>query len=172
MGRIALGMSEEEYAEKPGLIGGLNTNSPLLLDQSQAEGLMEMARAGQPVHLTPFTLAGAMAPVTVGGAIVQQNAETLAGIVLAQAVRRGTPVLYGHFTTNVDMRSGSPAFGTPEYAQSVLISCQMARRYGIPIRSSNTTAAACVDAQAAYESDMSVMACIQGHVSFMMHAGE
>jgi len=171
MGKIALRTDEEGIIARPGLIGGLNTNSPLLLDDSQAEGLMEMARAGQPVHLTPFTLAGAMAPVSLGGALVQQNAETLAGIVLAQAVRRGTPVLYGHFTTNVDMRSGAPAFGTPEYAKAVLISCQMARRYGVPIRSSNTTASACVDAQAAYESDMSIMACIQGHANLMMQAG-
>jgi trimethylamine--corrinoid protein Co-methyltransferase len=149
MAKIALQTDDAGIAARPGLIGGLNTNSPLLLDDSQAEGLMEMACAGQPVHLTPFTLAGAMSPVTVGGSLVQQNAETLAGIVLAQAVRRGTPVLYGHFTSNVDMRTGSPAFGTPEYAQATLISAQMARRYGIPIRSSNTTASACVDAQAA-----------------------
>ncbi len=171
MAKIALETDDEGLAARPGLIGGLNTNSPLLLDDSQAEGLVEMARAGQPVHLTPFTLAGAMSPVTIGGSLVQQNAETLAGIVLAQAVRRGTPVLYGHFTSNVDMRTGSPAFGTPEYAQAVIISGQLARRYGIPIRSSNTTASPVVDAQAAYESDMSVNACVQGHINLMMQAG-
>jgi trimethylamine--corrinoid protein Co-methyltransferase len=171
MAKIALQTDEEGIIARPGLIGGLNTNSPLLLDRSQAEGLSEMARAGQPVHLTPFTLAGAMSPVTIGGSLVQQNAETLAGIVLAQAVRRGTPVLYGHFTSNVDMRTGSPAFGTPEYAQAVVISGQMARRYGVPIRSSNTTASACVDAQAAYESDMSITACVQGHVNLVMQGG-
>jgi trimethylamine--corrinoid protein Co-methyltransferase len=171
MGKIALQTDDDGFAERPGLIGGLNTNSPLLLDDSQAEGLIEMARAGQPVHLTPFTLAGAMSPITIGGSLVQQNAETIAGIVLAQAVRRGTPVLYGHFTSNVDMRTGSPAFGTPEYAQSVIISGQLARRYGIPIRSSNTTASPVVDAQAAYESDMSIMACVQGHINVMMHGG-
>lgn len=171
MARIALQCSEEELRDRPGILGGINTNSPLILDDGQAEAVIEFARAGQPVHITPFTLAGAMAPATVGGALVQQNAEALAGIVLGQAARRGAPVFYGHFTSNVDMRTGSPAFGTPEYAQSVLVSGQMARRYGVPIRSSNTTGAACVDAQATYESSMSISACIQGHINVMMHAG-
>ena len=171
MARIALQTDEEGLRARPGILGGINTNSPLLLDDGQAEAVIEFARAGQPVHITPFTLAGAMAPATVGGALVQQNAEALAGIVLGQAACRGAPVFYGHFTSNVDMKTGSPAFGTPEYAQSVIVSGQMARRYGIPLRSSNTTGAACVDAQATYESDMSISACIQAHVNVMMHAG-
>ncbi len=171
MAKIALGTDDDGLRARPGILGGVNTNSPLLIDDGQAEAVIEFARAGQPVHITPFTLAGAMSPATIGGSLVQQNAEALAGIVLGQAASRGAPVFYGHFTSNVDMRTGSPAFGTPEYAQSVIISGQMARRYGIPIRSSNTTAAACVDAQATYESDMSINACIQGHINVMMHAG-
>ncbi|WP_166418300.1 trimethylamine methyltransferase family protein [Cochlodiniinecator piscidefendens] len=171
MAKIALQTDDEGLRQNPGIIGGINTNSPLLLDDSQAEGLIEFARAGQPIHVTPFTLAGAMSPATIGGSLVQQNAEALAGIVLGQAACRGAPVFYGHFTSNVDMKTGSPAFGTPEYAQSVIVSGQMARRYGLPIRSSNTTASPCVDAQAAYESDMSINACIQGHINVMMHAG-
>lgn len=171
MAKIALQTDDDGLRARPGIIGGINTNSPLLLDDSQAEGLIEFARAGQPIHVTPFTLAGAMSPVTIGGSLVQQNAEALAGIVLGQAACRGAPIFYGHFTSNVDMKTGSPAFGTPEYAQSVIISGQMARYYGLPIRSSNTTAASCVDAQAAYESDMSINACVQGHINVMMHAG-
>ncbi|MCP5089082.1 MAG: trimethylamine methyltransferase family protein [Rhodobacteraceae bacterium] len=171
MARIALQTDDDGLRARPGIIGGINTNSPLLLDDSQAEGLIEFARAGQPVHVTPFTLAGAMSPTTIGGSLVQQNAEALAGIVLGQAACRGAPVFYGHFTSNVDMKTGSPAFGTPEYAQSVLVSGQLARRYNLPLRSSNTTAANCVDAQATYESDMSINACVQAHVNVMMHAG-
>lgn len=171
MAKIALQTDDDGLRARPGIIGGINTNSPLLLDDSQAEGLIEFARAGQPIHVTPFTLAGAMSPATIGGSLVQQNAEALAGIVLGQAACRGAPVFYGHFTSNVDMRTGSPAFGTPEYAQSVIVSGQMARRYGLPIRSSNTTASVCVDAQATYESDMSINACVQGHINVMMHAG-
>lgn len=169
--KIVLQTDDAGLRARPGIIGGINTNSPLLLDDGQAEGMMEFARAGQPVHITPFTLAGAMSPITIGGSLVQQNAEALAGIVLGQCAARGAPVFYGHFTSNVDMRTGAPAFGTPEYAKSVIASGQMARRYHLPIRSSNTTASACVDLQATYESDMSIMACVQGHINVMMHAG-
>ena len=97
--------------------------------------------AGQVVIMTPFTLAGAMAPVTVAGALAQQNAEALAGIALTQLVRPGAPVVYGGFTSNVDMKSGAPAFGTPEYMKAVLVGGQLARRYGLPYRSSNVNAA-------------------------------
>ncbi len=171
MAKIALQCSDDELAERPGFVTGINTNSPLVLDTAMSEGLIEMALAGQPVHVTPFTLAGAMAPATVAGAIVQQNAEVLAGFAVAQAARKGAPVFYGHFTSNVDMRTGSPAFGTPEYSQSIIISAQLARRYGVPIRSSNTTASAVVDAQAAYESEMSCWACVLAHVNNVLHAG-
>ena len=83
----------------------------------------------RPIVITPFTLAGAMSPVTLAGALAQQHAEALAGIALAQIVRPGVPVMYGGFTSNVDMRSGAPAFGTPEYTQAAQISGQLARRY-------------------------------------------
>ena len=171
MAKIALQTDDQGLKARPAIVGGLNTNSPLSFDGGQADGMREFALAGQPVHITPFTLAGSMAPATVAGAVALQNAEALGCIAITQAAAPGAPTFYGHFTSNVDMRSGSPAFGTPEYAQSVLMSAQLARRYGLPIRSSNTTASACVDAQAAYESDMSVNACIQGHVNNVMHAG-
>jgi trimethylamine--corrinoid protein Co-methyltransferase len=102
---IALGVPREELWRTPVFTCIINTNSPLMLDVPMAEGLIEMARHGQAVVVTPFTLAGAMAPVTLAGAIVQQNAEALAGITLTQCVRAGAPVMYGAFTTNVDMRS-------------------------------------------------------------------
>ena len=169
--KIALQTDYAGLKEKPGIVGGLNTNSPLLFDEGQADGMRVFAEAGQPVHITPFTLAGAMAPATVAGAVTQQNAEALGCIALTQAAVRGAPTFYGHFTSNVDMRTGSPAFGTPEYAQSVIMSGQLARRYRLPLRSSSTTASACVDLQATYESDMSINACIQAHANNVMHAG-
>ena len=107
----------------------------------------------------------------MAGAVALQNAEALGCIALTQAAAPGAPTFYGHFTSNVDMRSGSPAFGTPEYAQSVIMSGQLARRYKLPVRSSSTTTSACVDLQATYESDMSINACIQAHINFVMHAG-
>jgi trimethylamine--corrinoid protein Co-methyltransferase len=170
MARIALGCDEAQLAEKPALFAIINTNSPLQLDIPMAEGLMEMAAAGQAVCVTPFTLAGAMAPVTLAGTLAQQNAEALAGIALAQIVRPGAPVVYGAFTSNVDMRSGSPSFGTPEYAKAAQASGQLARRYRLPFRTSSVTSSNLVDAQAVYESMMSLWAAITGGANIIVHA--
>ena len=130
---------------------------------------MAFAERNQIVCITPFTLAGAMAPVTLAGALVEQNAEALAGMVLTQVVRPGSPVIYGGFTSNVDMQSGAPAFGTPEYMRTAMIGGQLARRYGVPYRSSNVCAANALDAQAAYESVFSLWGAIMGGVNLLMH---
>ncbi|MEX0302969.1 MAG: trimethylamine methyltransferase family protein [Leisingera sp.] len=167
MAAISLGCSREDLIGRPVFTTVINTNSPLQIDGPMGEGLIEMAKHGQPVIITPFTLAGAMSPVTIAGALTQQNAEALAGIVLAQCVRPGTPVIYGGFTSNVDMKTGSPAFGTPEYTQAAQATGQLARRYGIPFRSSNVTASNAVDAQAAYESQMSLWGAMSGHVNLL-----
>jgi len=132
-----------------------------------SDGLIEMALHGQPVVATPFTLAGAMTPVSLAGALAQQNAEALFMVALAQIARRGAPMIYGGFTSNVDMRTGSPAFGTPEYVKAAFATGQLARRYGLPWRSSNATASSVVDAQAAYESEMSVWGSIMGGVNLL-----
>jgi trimethylamine--corrinoid protein Co-methyltransferase len=170
MAAIAMGVPREELWRRPVFTCIINTNSPLMLDVPMAEGLIEMARHGQAVVVTPFTLAGAMAPVTLAGALALQNAEALAGIALTQCVRPGAPVMYGAFTTNVDMRTGAPAFGTPEYVQAAQISGQLARRYDLPFRSSNVTTAHAVDAQAAYESEMALWGAITAHAHLVNHA--
>ena len=92
---------------------------------------MRFAKKGQPVIVTPFTLAGAMAPVTMTGAVVQSIAEGLAAIALLQYINSGTPCVLGTFTSNVDMKSGAPAFGTPEYIRATQMTGQMARYYGL-----------------------------------------
>lgn len=168
--RIARNIDADQLLREPSLFTVINTSSPLRLDEPMAVGIIEMSRHGQVVVLTPFTLAGAMAPVTVAGAIAQQNAEALAGLVLSQCVRSGAPFVYGGFTSNVDMRSGSPAFGTPEYMQAVIIGAQLARRYRIPYRSSNVNAANSVDAQAAYESVFSLWAVASSGAHMVLHA--
>jgi trimethylamine--corrinoid protein Co-methyltransferase len=169
MACIVFGIEYDDLPEHIVISGNINTNSPRLIDGPMAGGLIELARAGQPVIVTPFTLAGAMAPVTVIGAITQQNAEALAGIVLTQLVRPGTPAVYGGFTSNVDMRTGSPAFGTPEQTKASLITGQLCRRYQIPFRSSNTNASTSVDAQSAYESEMSLWGAVMGHANMIIH---
>jgi trimethylamine--corrinoid protein Co-methyltransferase len=167
---IALGTDRHGLADSPALLGIANTNTPLTLDVPMAEGIVEFASAGQAVCITPFTLAGAMAPITLAGALVLQNAEMLAGATLVQLVQPGAPTVYGSFTSNVDMRSGSPAFGTPEYTKAAQASGQLARRYGLPFRSSNTTASNTVDAQATYESAMSLWGAVMGGANLVNHA--
>ena len=170
MARIARGISHEQMLAEPSLITVINSNSPLMLDQPMLQGIIEMARHGQVVVLTPFTLAGAMAPVTLAGALTQANAEALAGLSLAQTVRPGTPIMYGGFTSNVDMKSGAPAFGTPEYTKAAIATGQLVRRYNIPYRTSNVNASNAPDAQAAYESEMALWGVILGHGNFVKHA--
>ncbi|GAA4115682.1 trimethylamine methyltransferase family protein [Aminobacter aganoensis] len=168
--RIARGISREQLLEEPSVYTIINTNSPLKLDVPMMEGIIQMSSMGQAVIVTPFTLSGAMAPVTIAGALVQQNAEALSGLAFTQMVRKGAPVGYGGFTSNVDMKSGAPAFGTPEYMKAQLVGGQLARRYNIPYRSSNTCAANAVDAQAAYESAFSLWGTIQGGANVILHA--
>jgi trimethylamine--corrinoid protein Co-methyltransferase len=168
--RLAHGISAEEFRSRPYTYTIINTNSPLQLDIPMADGIIDFAKAGQVLIITPFTLAGAMAPVTIAGALTLAHAEALAGLTLAQIVRPGAPVVYGSFTSNVDMKSGSPAFGTPEYVKAAFGAGQMARFLGLPWRSSNATAANIPDAQAAYESQMSLWGALFGGCNFVLHA--
>ncbi len=170
MVRIAGGLTEDEFQATPRMFTNINSTSPLKHDWPMLDGAMRAARRGQMVVVSPFTLSGAMAPATVVGALVQQNAEFLAALVLLQAVRKGTPVVYGAFTSNVDMKSGSPAFGTPEYVRAMHISGQLARRYGLPWRGSNANAANYPDGQAVWESAASINAITQGHCNIVYHA--
>ena len=167
---ILFGQSRDEVVESAKLISIVNTSSPLRVDGPMLEGIMEFSAHGQVICVTPFTLAGAMAPVTPAGALVLQNAEALATMAFTQMVRPGAPVIYGGFTSNVDMKSGAPAFGTPEYVKCTLAGSQLARRYGIPFRASNANAANVPDAQAAWESMMSLWSVVSGHTNFVMHA--
>ena len=164
------GVDREALLREPSLMTVINTNSPLRLDGPMGDGLMQMAEYGQPVVATPFTLAGAMSPVSLAGALAQQNAEALFLVALSQIVRPGAPMVYGAFTSNVDMRTGAPAFGTPESVKGALASGQLARRYGLPWRSSNTTTSNVVDAQAAYESEMAVWGAVMAGVNLLYQA--
>ncbi|HSM19202.1 MAG TPA: trimethylamine methyltransferase family protein, partial [Hyphomicrobiales bacterium] len=170
MARIACGLTHEEFEREPHIYTNINSSSPLKHDWPMLDGAMRCARRGQPVIVTPFTLAGAMAPVTIAGAVTQQTAEALAAIALLQCLRPGVPVVYGSFTSNVDMKSGAPAFGTPEYMRATQISGQMARFYGLPLRASNACAANLPDAQAAWESAFSLWAVVTGKANMIYHA--
>ncbi len=148
----------------------INTNSPRQIDLPMCEGVIDFAREGQALLITPFTLAGAMAPVALSGALTQQHAEAMAAITLAQAVRPGAPVVYGAFTSNVDMRSGAPAFGTPEAFKAAIASGQLARHIGIPWRSSGVSTSNIPDAQAGYETMMNTFGALLGGANMIVHA--
>jgi len=167
--QMAHGVSAEAFRARVYTWTNVNTNSPRQLDIPMAQGIIDFASAGQLLIVTPFTLAGAMAPVTVVGAIALAHAEALAGIALAQITRRGAPVVYGGFTSNVDMKSGSPAFGTPEYVKACFGAGQLARHIGLPWRSSNATASNVADGQAVYESQMSLWGAILGGCNILIH---
>jgi len=162
--------TDEEFAQTPRCWTNINTNSPRQLDIPMSMGIIDFARMGQPCIMTPFTLAGAMAPVTLAGALVLQHIEVLAAVTLSQMVRPGAPVLYGAFTSNVDMKSGSPAFGTPEAMKGALASGQLARHVGLPWRSSGSSASNSVDAQAGYETMMNTYGAFLAGANWVMHA--
>ena len=148
----------------------INTNSPRMLDIPMAQGIMDFARFGQLTIITPFCLAGAMAPITLSGALTLQHAECLAGIALSQLTRAGAPVSYGGFASNVDMRSGAPAFGTPEHVKLSLGSGQLARHIGLPFRLGAGSASNTADAQGALENTMALWAGAMAGATLTLHS--
>lgn len=168
--RLGLDLSEEEFTTGSWATTVINTNSPRQLDIPMAEGIIDFARAGQLSVITPFCLSGAMAPVTVSGALILQHAEALTGITLAQLTRPGAPVSYGGFASNVDMKSGSPAFGTPEHVQLSIGSGQLARHIDMPWRSAAGSASNTADMQSATENNMGLWAALHANATLVIHA--
>ncbi len=167
---LARGLTVAELAGDPSMITNINVNSPRKLDDTMADAALYMARQGQAVIVTPFTLMGAMTPSTLAGALVQQNAEAVFGLAMVQLARPGAPCVYGGFTSNVDMRSGAPAFGTPENAVANIAGGQLARRYKLPYRTSACNASNTADAQAVYETQAALWGAVMGHGNIIYHA--
>ena len=170
MVKIAGGLSEEEFQASPRMYTNINSTSPLKHDQPMIDGCLRCVRRGQAVVVSPFTLAGAMAPVTMAGAVTLSIAEGLSAIALFQYVAPGAPCVLGTFTSNVDMKSGAPAFGTPEYMRATQMTGQMARFYGLPLRSSGVCAANVPDGQAMWETSNSLWAAVQSGTHMVYHA--
>lgn len=164
------GLSDNEFAAEPRCYTIINTNSPRTLDVPMAQGLIDFARAGQISIVTPFTLMGAMAPITVAGAITLSHAEAMAAITLTQLVKPGAPVCYGTFTSNVDMKSGAPAFGTPAHFQASLAAGQLARFIGLPWRSAAGSASNLNDVQAANENQFGLWGCLMAGATVIIHS--
>ncbi|MEM8730478.1 MAG: trimethylamine methyltransferase family protein [Pseudomonadota bacterium] len=168
--QIARGLSDEDFRTDAHAYTIINTNSPRTLDVPMAQGLIDFARYGQLSIVTPFTLMGAMAPITVAGAITLSHAECLASIALTQLVTPGAPVCYGTFTSNVDMKSGAPAFGTPTHFQASLAAGQMARMLGLPWRSAAGSASNMNDVQAANENQLGLWGCLLAGATVIIHS--
>ncbi|MEM7124946.1 MAG: trimethylamine methyltransferase family protein [Chloroflexota bacterium] len=169
MAKIVFG--EEAMRTKHYLHGIVNVSSPRRLDDRMLGMLIAYARNNQIVDVTPFILSGAMGPVSILGTVAQLNAEALAGIVFTQMVNPGTPCIYGSFQSVVDLRSGAPVFGAPESQLALYLSGQLARHYGIPFRAAGAySSAKIIDAQAAYESVMSMMPSMFVQPNFILHA--
>jgi trimethylamine--corrinoid protein Co-methyltransferase len=164
------GVSDDAFAANPHCYTIINTNSPRALDIPMAQGLIDFAKHGQMSIVTPFTLMGAMAPITVAGAVTLSHAEALAAITLTQLVNAGAPVCYGTFTSNVDMKSGAPAFGTPAHFQASLAAGQLARLTGLPWRSAAGSASNLNDVQAANENQLGLWGCLMAGATVMIHS--
>ncbi|PVH28842.1 trimethylamine methyltransferase family protein [Pararhodobacter oceanensis] len=168
--RKALSLSEGDFTDGVWATTVINSNSPRMLDIPMAQGLIDFARAGQMSIITPFCLAGAMAPITVAGALTLQHAEALTGIALAQLSRSGAPISYGGFSSNVDMKSGAPAFGTPEHVKMQIGAGQLARYIGLPWRSATGAASNTADMQAATETNMALWGAAMANATLTVHA--
>jgi trimethylamine--corrinoid protein Co-methyltransferase len=169
MARMVFG--EESLDATPAIISLINVNSPLRYDDRMLSALLAYAKANQALVITPFLLMGAMSPVSVPSTLAQQVGEALAGIALVQTIRPGCPVVFGSFLSNTDMQSGSPSFGTPESAVGLLCTGQIARHYGLPFRGGGgLTSSQTVDAQAAYESAMTLWPTFLAGTNFVMHS--
>ncbi len=152
------------------ILGNVNVNSPLVWDNTMTGALRTYAAANQAPVVVPFILGGAMGPVTMAGAIAQAHAETMVGVALGQLVRRGSPAIYGNFLSTMELRSGSPTFGTPEPAVGSLVVGQLARRVGLPLRCSGAfTSSKVPDGQAMLESAVSMLAAVQCGANFILH---
>ncbi len=160
-----------KLAGRPVVMGGVNVDSPLRFSRETLETILIFAGAGQPLKITPFILTGIMSPATLAGSLAQQNAETLAGIALAQLARPGTPVLYGSFGTYADMRAAVPVFGSPEGIMLEVAAGQLAARYRLPHRGMGLVTSSPIPC---FRAAMEKMNCLWGltfsNVQFLLHA--
>ncbi|MEQ8639745.1 MAG: trimethylamine methyltransferase family protein [Alphaproteobacteria bacterium] len=171
MTRIAMGIDHATMRERPSVMCIINTNSPLRLDRPMAEGLVALVEAGQPPVITPPASAGAMAPVTLAGAMAQQSAEVMACVALCQTVKPGAPLVVSSGANPVDMRTGGASNGMPGAMQARLIGAQLGRRYGVPLRGFAGAVSKLVDAQAGYETASGLWGSIMSGANLIYHAG-
>ncbi len=161
----------DKVRKNPALISLINTNSPLQFDPRMLESMMVYAHNNQPVLFSALTMTGTTSPVTLAGALVQQTAEILSGVTLAQLINPGTPVVFGSASSVVDLRTGDLAIGSPESTKMFSVIAQLARFYGLPSRGGGSLTDSIIpDVQSGYESMMVLMNCVVCGINFMLHS--
>ena len=161
-----------ERGDQPVTMGVVSSLTPLGYSREMAAAILTYAREGQALLIANLAMAGSTAPITLAGLLAMQNAELLAGVVLSQLVKPGTPVICGTTSTNIDMRSGALAIGSPELAQVTLAHTALMRHYDLPSRGSGAlTDANYPNAQAGIESMMGMLTVVNGGADFVLHAG-
>lgn len=171
MAMCAILFGEEYLLNHPVITGNCNGNSPLVWDETMLGALRAFAKYNQPILCSPFVLGGANTPASVAPTVAQLNAEALSCLAYTQVVQKGTPAIYGHYLATVSMKSGAPMAGTPEISLMNFMIGQMARYYGVPWRTSNTLGGAKIlDAQAGYESAMTLNAVLMAGANYIWHS--
>jgi trimethylamine--corrinoid protein Co-methyltransferase len=168
MARILFG----DLGDRAVTISLINSLSPLGYSTEMLEALVDFARVRQPVVIAALMMAGSTGPISLAGVLALQTAELLAGVALTQLISPGTPVVFGSTSTNIDMKSGALAIGSPELSQMIAAHAQLARHYKLPSRSGGAlTDASYPDAQAGFESMMSLLTTVNSGIDFVLHAG-
>lgn len=168
---LRLVFGEEQLLEKPRIVTIINPSSPLQYDKKMLETLLLYAKNGQPMIIAPAVMAGTTGPVTLAGTIALSNAETLAGIAVAQMIRKGTPIIYGSASSTADMKTASMSIGAPESALCAAYGARLAKAYGLPCRGAGTlNDAKCISVQSGYESMMQLLVGCQEKINFILHS--
>ncbi|NPV28650.1 MAG: trimethylamine--corrinoid methyltransferase [Firmicutes bacterium] len=166
MARIATEPADGEFF----IIAIVNSFSPMGWDNSMLEAIHTYAGAGQPVVVTACSMAGLTSPASLAGTLVQNNAEILAGIVLAELIKPGTPVVYGNTSSIADMKTTILCTGAPENALILTAACQLARYYKLPFRGGGgLTDAKVVDVQAGIEATTNLLFTFANKVDYVLH---
>ncbi len=149
---------KEKLKERPFVSFITLIMSPLKMENTYSDFLIEVAKRGLPVTTPAEPLAGATSPVTMAGTVTINNAESLGGLVLAQLVNKGTPTIYGSVASTINMQSGTYLAGCIESALINAGCSQMAQYYKVPIYGTGGMSdSKAVDAQAGYESANTAM---------------
>ena len=162
----------KDISGQPVTVGLINSLSPLGYSDEMLRALLVYAEYGQPVIIAALAMAGSTGPITLAGLLAMQSAELLAGVVLTQLVNPGTPAIYGSTSTNIDMKTGALAIGSPECSLAISGHAQLARFYDLPSRSGGSLAdASFPDAQAGFESMFALLTTVNSGIDFVLHAG-